>query len=197
METQEIISKLETFDGTFPKEALEAAIKKREGITPVLLDSLDNVIRNAERFSKYGDYILHTHSLYLLAQFREIQAYPLIYKFFSLPFSTLERLIGDAHIEQAGRMLASVCDDDLSLIKELIENPDIDEYPRTFIFDALIVLMVNGVLSREEVIEYLIELFDGKLEQKKAFIWNGLISTCLDLNAFELMDRIKIAFSNN
>jgi hypothetical protein len=104
MEIQEIISKLETFDGTFPREALKAAIEKKEEITPILLDSLDNVIQDPEGYASKNDYTLHTHALYLLAQFREKQSYPLIQKFFSIPYLTLNRLVGSAHIEQAGRL---------------------------------------------------------------------------------------------
>jgi hypothetical protein len=91
-------------------------------------------------------------------------------------------------------LLASVSNGDLSLIKELIENPY--AYARTSTIDALVVLMVNDELSREEIFEYFTELFDSKLEQNNGFIWNGLIFTCLDLNAFEFLDRIKTAFSN-
>jgi hypothetical protein len=194
MEIQEIIAKLETFNGTFPKEALEAAIAKKEEIIPELLEVLNKVIQDAEGYALKSDYILHTHALYLLAQFREKQAYPVIYKFFSIP--TIELLIGESHIEQAGRILASVSNGDLSLIKELIENPDVYEYARSSSIDALIVLMVNGELSRELVIEYFAELFDSKLERKQDYIWNGLIATCLDLNMTELLDKIKEAFSS-
>ena len=196
MEIKEIISKLEYYDGTFPREALEAAIEKQDEIIPELLDALNKVIQDAEGYASKSDYTLHTHALYLLAQFREKQAYPVIHKFFSLPWQTLNMLVHSAHIEQAGKLLASVCGGDLSLIKELIENSYANAYARTSVIDAFKVLMVNGELSREEIIEYFTELFDYKLEQNEAFIWNGLIMTCLDLNAFEFLDRIKIAFSN-
>ena len=196
MEIQEILKQLEIYDGTFPKEALEAAIEKKEKITPILLDSLNKITQEAERYSLYREYILHAHALYLLAQFREKQAYPLMHKFFSISHPIIEMLIGESHIEQAGRLLASVSDGDMSLIKDLIENPDVYEYVRSSCIDALIVLMVNGDLSRELVIEYFSELFDNKLERKQGYIWNGLIATCLDLNIYELLDKIKEAFSS-
>ena len=196
MEISEIMCHLEVFDGTLPREALEAAIERKEEITPLLLHTLNNVIQNPENFAKHGNYILHAHAIYLLAQFREKRAYPLIHKFFAIPHPTIELLIGESHIEQAGRILASVSNGDLSLIKELIENPDVYEYVRGSSLDALIVLMANGELSRELVVEYFSELFDCKLERKEAFIWNGLIAICLDLKLVELHSRIKTSFSN-
>jgi hypothetical protein len=196
MEIQEIISKLEYNDGSFPKEALEAAIEKKEEIIPELLEAFNKVIQDAEGHALKSDYTLHAHALYLLAQFREKKAYPFIHGFFSIPYPTINKLIGTAHIVKAGRILASVSNGDLSLIKELIENPYADAYIRTTTIDAFKVLMANDELSREEVFEYFAELFDTKLEQINGFIWNGLIFACLDLNAFEFLDRIKTAFSN-
>ena len=93
-----------------------------------------------------------------------------------------------------GRILASVCHGDLSLIKQLIEDDDIDEFVRSACFHSLITLYVEGELERKTILEYLKSLFHGKLSRKNHYIWASLVVTCNDIYATSLMDEIRIAF---
>ena len=85
MEVKEILSELENNTGKFPREALERAIESKEAITPFLLDVLSECKDNLEDLFNKPDYFLHIYALFLLAQFREPKAYPLIIDFFSVP----------------------------------------------------------------------------------------------------------------
>jgi len=79
MELQEILSELEYLDdGTFPRQALEQAIARREETTPHLLASLEQDIGAiATIIEDERIYMAHLYAMYLLAQFREPRAYPL------------------------------------------------------------------------------------------------------------------------
>jgi Protein of unknown function (DUF1186) len=79
------LSELENNTGKFPRLALERAIEERSAITPILLTALENFSNNPEELLDRNEYILHIYALYLLAQFREPLAYPLIVKCFSAP----------------------------------------------------------------------------------------------------------------
>src|SRR5262245_42317067 len=78
MDLPTIIRDLEYFEGTFPRRALEAAIVAKEEITPLLLPLLTHPPATIHAWSAQKDYMAHIYALFLLAQFRESRAYPLI-----------------------------------------------------------------------------------------------------------------------
>jgi len=82
------------------------------------------------------DYMGFTYALYLLAQFKEKQAYPIIVKYVSQLTNGLDGT-GDMVTEDLGSLLASVCNGDLSLIKQLIENPERNGYVRSAALESL------------------------------------------------------------
>ena len=82
MELKEILGQLSVFgnDQPVPREALAEAVRHREEITPVLLDSLDTLY---EKVQSEGDavydnpaYDLSSYALFLLAEMREQKAFP-------------------------------------------------------------------------------------------------------------------------
>ena len=95
MELTQIISELENYHGTFPRLALEQAIEKQAEITPLLLANLEKWQDNLEELLELPDYFLHIYFFFLLAQFKETKAYPLIIEFFSAP--------GDITLDVTGR----------------------------------------------------------------------------------------------
>src|SRR4030095_5031089 len=84
MDVQEILPQLATNTGTFPREAVAQAIAQRETITPELLRVLVEAQHNIDHLIE-SEYMTHIYAMYLLAQFREPRAYPLIVEFFSIP----------------------------------------------------------------------------------------------------------------
>src|SRR5262249_30815145 len=80
MDVQEILQQFATNTGTFPREAVAQAIAQREAITPELLRVLAEAQHNIEHLIE-SDSMAHIYAMYLLAQFREPRAYPLIVEF--------------------------------------------------------------------------------------------------------------------
>ena len=85
VEMQNILKALELYDGTFPRKTLEDAVRHREQIIPELLTIIEQTKENAEKSEVQQDYMAHLYALFLLAQFREKRAYPLIVDFFLMP----------------------------------------------------------------------------------------------------------------
>ena len=203
MELAEIIAELENYTGKFPRQALEEAISQREAITPLLLTTLEKWQDNLEELLELPDYFLHIYALFLLAQFKETQAYPLIIKFFSTPGDISLDVTGDVVTEDLGRMLASVSDGNIEPLKPLIENPQVNEYVRSAAVRALMVLVVQEVISRELVIEYFEELFQTRLEKdfgektESNYILSILVSNIARLYPLELKSYIDEAFNSN
>ena len=84
MTIEEIFAKLDTYDySNFPSEALEAAIQQQEAMIPALLSIIGRIGNNPHFLDESPDYMGFIYAIYLLAQFREKRAYPLIVQYFA------------------------------------------------------------------------------------------------------------------
>jgi hypothetical protein len=199
MEIDEILEKFKWFDGKFEQEAVEAAIARKEEVTPKLLRILEEIAdptRAAEIDAK-GEYMAHLYAMYLLAQFRETRAYPLMLRIALLPGDLLESFFGDCVTESFGQVFASVCDGNLEGIQSIIENPAVDEWVRGAALGGLVTLAVEGIKSREEVLNYFAELFHGKLADKNDIVWSELVGYSTDLYAPELLGEVEKAYQQD
>jgi hypothetical protein len=194
MELTEIIAELENFTGTFPRLALERAIAEQEAITPLLLGTVQKWKSKLEELSECPNYFLHIYAMYLLAQFRESQAYQPIVEFFSVPGEISMDVTEDLVTEDLGRILASVCDGNIEPIQQLIENRQANEYVRSSALSSLIILVVRGSLEREVVIQYFEELFSTRLEQEYSSIWTNLVMESAVLAPLQLKQQIDRVF---
>lgn len=197
MRIREILKELEFNYGTLPRKALQAAVANKEQITPELLRVIEEAKQNVQELRYQENYMAHIYAMYLLAQFREERAYPLIADFFSIPGEITLDLTGDVVTEDLNRILASVSGGDTSCMKALIENESVHEYVRDAALQAMLVLVARGEKSREEVMSYYQSLFRGGLEREPALVWSGLVSCCSDLYPEEVLQDIRQAYRDD
>lgn len=195
MDIADIIKKLEWYDGTFPRRAVEEVIARKEQITPYLLSILEEAANDITPLVKRDDYMGHIYAMYLLAQFRERDAYPLIFKFFSIPGEVSLDVTGDVVTEDLKNILASVSCGDVRLIQALAENESANEYVRAAALEALLCLVAAGEIRREEVIEYYKSLFHSSLAREPSLVLDVLISCCAELYPEEVYEEIEEAFA--
>jgi hypothetical protein len=194
MNPEQIIKELEFNTGLFPDGAVIEAVDNQEQITPLLLTTLEKLITKPDVLAD-DSYVAHLYAMYLLAQFREKRAYPLIIDFFSQPDETFRRSAGDAVTEDLHRILASVACGDSILIKELAENDRVDEYVRGSALEALLTQVVCGEANREEVMAYYANLFRKVLKREPSQVWNSLVDCCNELYPEEVLEDIKQAYA--
>jgi len=200
MTTEEILKALAHKDDKFPREALEQAVAQKDGITPHLLGILERVADDPDEVLDQENYSF-LYALYLLAQFRETRAYPLVVRIASLPPDTVRALLNDTITEGLPKILASVCGGDTSLIKQLAENTEAEKFVRGSAFRALTALVVSGDVSREEVMSYYSGLFDAMLKEEPSdevtIVLTDLAGCAADLYPEELYGKIKEAFERD
>ena len=194
METAEILHQFERFTGKFPRAAVEAAVTRQEEVTPELLRIMEETVDRAAQIDAEGGYMAHLYAMFLLAQFRETRAYPLVVRFALLPEDIQYSLCGDFITESLGQVLASVCGGDLAGIQSLIENESADQWVRGAALSGLVTLVAAGQKSRDEIISYFACLFRGKLVRQWSHVWDTLVSYSSDLYAAELLDDIELAY---
>ncbi|ANG66592.1 hypothetical protein M787_004640 [Chlamydia gallinacea 08-1274/3] len=193
MEISHILEDLAYDEGILPREAIEAAIVKHKQITPYLLHILEEASERIPELINDGSYQGHLYAMYLLAQFRESRALPLIIKLFSFTDDTPHAIAGDVLTEDLSRILASVCEDE-SLIKNLIESPGINPYVKAAGISSLVHLVGAQKISRETTIHYFGELLNYRLEKNPSFAWDSLIAAICALYPGELFYPISKAF---
>src|SRR6266571_9480024 len=197
METAEILHQFERYTGQFARAAVEAAVARREEITPELLRILKGTVDRAAQLAAEGDYMAHLYAMFLLAQFRELRAYPLVVRFALLPGDLLDSLCGDFITQHLGQILASVCGGELDGIQSLIENEDADQWARGAALSSFVTLVAAGQKSREEIVSYFARLCRGKLVRQWSHVWDELVSCSADLCSEELIDDIEQAYKED
>ena len=194
METAEILHQFERATGKFARAAVQGAVAHREDITPELLRILEDTVDRAAELGTDGDYMAHLYAMFLLGQFRETRAYPLVVRFASLPSDLLDSLCSDFLTMDLGRVLASVCGGELEGIQSVIENEEADEWARGAALSSLATLVAAGQKGRDEIVSYFERLFRGRLAREWSHVWDALVSYTSDLYPAELLDDIERAY---
>jgi len=189
-----LLKEIETNQGQFPKEILQSIIDRRDEFIPELLNILEDTCQNAEAIAEQHDYFAHIYALYLLAQFREKSAYPLVCRLVSEPH--VDDLLDDVITEGLAEILASLCAGEIELIKELIENKQNDEFVRASALKSLVILVARGIKTRDEIMAYFESLFRGKLEREQTFVWDCLAQYSFQLYPEEVIKDIELAFED-
>jgi hypothetical protein len=194
MELKQILSYLERNEGYFPRAAVQEAVDHRDEIIPVLLEVLEDVARDPKAYLDPGRFI-HIYAMYLLAQFRETRAYPLLVKIYSTPGDLPMDLAADVVTEDLGRILASVSDGEVGGMTALVENEEANEYVRGAAMDGLLTLVACGKRSRDEVMAYFRSLFQ-KFDRRISHAWSSLVCSCADLCPEEVIGEIRQAYED-
>lgn len=192
----EFSNRIKYYQEKFPEEELQEIIDNKEEMISILLDIMKDVRDNHEKYLG-SKWFIHLYATYLLAQFRVKDFYEIIMDIARLPDQTPFDLYGDTITEALGRIIASVYNGDLNLIYELIEDTDLDEYVRGQGIGALEILVFEGILEREKVVDYLKKRLVEKIKEKDYEIITDIVNGLTNLYPKEAMDEIKLAYEKN
>ena len=108
MSPDQVLIELRKDRTTHPLEALESADAHRDVLAPPLLQLLERCVTDPDSVSE-AEAQLFCYALYLMAKWRETQAYQLVIRWLSLPTPPPQRLSGDVSTQDgAGFSLPSV-----------------------------------------------------------------------------------------
>ena len=192
---EQILAELSVVRDTQPLEALQSADAHREVLVAPLLQAMERGIAKPTDLPE-GEAMLFSYATYLLAKWRETQAYPLFIRWLSLPGEQAHDLGGDTVTQDGKRFLASVCDGNLEPIKQLVLNRAADEYCRATAVEALALLAIWGEVPRQPIEEYFVRLAYEGLERECNHVWTCLCSACLDLEALGVFPELRRAYDD-
>lgn len=191
----EILTTLSRDSSCQPAEALASAESHREALIEPLLSALDRSIANPANAS-IREANLFSYALYLLAKWREPRAYPYVIRWLSLPEEKPFEIGGDIVTQDGARILAAVCNGDLTPIKRLILNRDADQYGRGAGVSALALLAAWAEIPREPVVEYFLWLAQEGLEREPNQVWDSLVAESADMEALVVFPALRRAYSD-
>lgn len=175
---------------TFPRNELKQIMEKKDEAIPLLLQVMEEVRTNPEVFLEEPSRMDHIYAAHLLAQFRVKAFFPIFVDILHLPGDTPSDLFGDTLTEGANRILASTYDGNIDLLKNLIENNELNQFVHNAALNSLVILALYDEMEREEVIAYFKELLNGNNLQSPSLVTN-VIGACDSLYPEEVYDDIK------
>ncbi|MBN1904956.1 MAG: DUF1186 domain-containing protein [Deltaproteobacteria bacterium] len=198
MEVNTIVENLEsTVDMKYKRAEIDEAISRREEIVPLLIDILKKVLEKPEDVIDEYNYMGHSYALLLLGHFKEKSAHELILKLFSLPDEKSSDLFGDMVTETLPNLLLNTCGGCFDGIKELALNTNAYEYCRGSALKAMNFGVVEGFISREEVLSFFKTILENRKSEPSSFLFDELASCICDLYPEELMDIITECYEDD
>lgn len=186
----------EHFNSNYPTEAVKFALENRNEAIPELLEILDYTLNNAASLSLDAKYLIHIPAIYILAYFNETRAYENILKLASLPDKQLYYLYSDIVEDDFKNIIASVCDGNITPIKQIIEDTTLDEFTRAEALQSLLILLNHDVVSRDQLVLYFKKLLNGKLEADRSYVWSTLPQCCALIHPTDLLEDIEKAVAD-
>jgi hypothetical protein len=197
-------AQLEKFSKPFPKDAIAFANAHREELAPHLIEVLTQVAADPSSVDD-PDYMLHEYALHLLGAWADQRAYAPMVALGHHDEDTLEGLMGDTITESYSRCLATVCDGNLAPLKALFEDTKASHWARLAALNAMVVRVIEGVDSREALVQYLTERGDLEAQRLRQpgqviddlEVIDAIVSAACDLVAVELNERIQSWFDDS
>jgi hypothetical protein len=128
--------------------------------------------------------------MFLLAQFREKQAYPKLMRLLKIDRHTLDWLLEDILTEDLYTIICSVFDGDLDSLKRVIEDPKANFYARSAAIKAYTVLFLNGSI-KDDVTAYCRELINTIMPNNSGYLFASIAIAVKKMNLRELLPDMK------
>ncbi|MBD2862447.1 DUF1186 domain-containing protein [Paenibacillus oceani] len=190
---EHLIQNIRYNEGAFPREELQQIIERKEEAIPHLLQIMNDLNEDYEKVIERPERIDFIYAFYLLAQFREQALFPILIEILSKPAGICEEIFDDSITEGVGQALASTYNGEIELLQRLIENTEANEYARGQALVALVILVLDGQLSREFVMDYFKQLINDKQKRSEDsyYLNTEIVCCCNDLYPEEVAADIQ------
>jgi uncharacterized protein YecA (UPF0149 family) len=176
-----------------PIEAIRAASADRTRAAPIFVHAIEQFV------SRDGDGAAHDALFFifhLLGDWREKSAYrPLARLLRCSREDALDKIFGWSITETTHRVMAAVFDGDPAPLYDVILDPNVDQFVRSRMLEAIAMATLHGEMPRAEAARFLRACFDEIDPQDESFVWNGWQSAIALLGLIELKPLVEEAFA--
>jgi hypothetical protein len=188
----EIIASLTAeYDGTLPEQALRAAQRRREEITPRLIELIRQATAAARAGEPPDDNGL-LFAIYLLTEFRASEALPAILEAVSLPDGAPHEMFGDCVTEDLARVFAVLAEPEV--VDGVIADGWIDESVRWEAVRCYLFWVRDGAMTRAEAVRRLRGHLRTAIEQQDEEIAGPLACELMNYASPESLQEIREAY---
>ena len=189
---EELVKKLYDNPNKFNYEVVKEIRKNKGKINNYLLEELDkNIINyNDKKFSIFVDY-----ALFILAEFKEKKAFPLILKLLSIANIEGYEVLGEGTMEKLPSIIVSVFDGNFKALNTIIENKNIDYNIRNALLETYIYFYNNKLINKEELIKYLRKIIS--LYEYNDAIYDAVLTIVINARLIEMISDVREMFKNN
>jgi Protein of unknown function (DUF1186)/SEC-C motif len=186
---EQIFDQLGQHDKGLPVDAIRAATANRAAMVPLILRALDQPAAASQSMQDALFIAFH-----LLGEWREKSAYRPRVAFLRRPDDEIWPILAGAKTESSHRVMAGVFDGDPAPLYEMILDPEVDEFVRSRMCEALAMVTLRGELPREETARFLQSSYESLQPQDECFVWDGWQAAIALLGLSELKPLVKQAF---
>jgi len=192
MTPDQILATLATCDG-LPREAMKAAREHRDEMLPQFLAHIERLATATVDTVTDVDKDACLFVFHLLGEWRDPRAYRPLTRLLRVDPKLLDLVLGDGLTQCASRVIAGVFNGDLQPIFDVIEDPDADEFARSQMIDALVIIAHNDPSTRSAIVVYLAAFFDLDVP-KPDVLWGSWAFAIADLGLAHLEPQVRHAF---
>jgi hypothetical protein len=191
LDLPDYLKPLEFLTQPYPKDAVDAVLARGEEAIPPLLQVLERLPVLCARDEWGSELMIHEYALYLLSEFGERRAFPLILEIARLP--VLDDLLGDGITEALPKALAATFFGELNAFYPLIEDQQADEFARGSALSAIGILFKQERITRSAFECCLMELY-ALIELEPVHVWDTWVSLVADFRCTFLLDKVRTLY---
>jgi hypothetical protein len=174
-----------------PVAAIRAARAQRAAIVPAFMQAIERCIEEEAKRPERDALFFIFH---LLGEWREKSAYRLLATLLRRPPDEIDEILGDATAATSHRVMAAVFDGDPQPLYDMILDPAADEYVRSRMCEALVIVTLRNELPRAEAARFLQACYSDIRPQSDCYVWVGWASAIAALGLVELTTIVERAF---
>ena len=180
-------------DDIFPKAAMAAAGSEREAMVPIFIDLVESLRRQPISAMKDADLVALIPVFHLLGEWQEPRAYRPLLSMLRRPTRVVDYLLGDAITETSFRVVTGTFDGDLKPLFNAIEDRKADEFARSSMMSAL-VLIVQLHPEHRAVIEDYFRTFRSRCPKAASGVLTGWMDAIADLGLDDMTEEVRAVF---
>lgn len=191
-----ILSALASMPEEYPDEAIKAASKQREELSPRLIRMLEAALEVPDMNAAPPPFPL-IYAMMLLGHFHETRAHAAIVGLASLPIPRVESLLGDVMLGPLPMVLFSTCGGSFEEIQRLGCQPGAAWECRWAAARSLTFGVAAGQFPRDQALSFLLGQLEEAARPETPNFYGAQITNCLrDLCPREAMAAISKAYAN-
>ena len=163
---------------------------------PRLIDAIENAV-NLHEEGRCPEGESHFFALFLLTEFRAMEAWPSIRRVLLLPDEGSYLLFGETGFECLGRILALYSARDIENLDELLSHSELDPFVQIAVTESYFYLVRDGYMSRDEAVGRLQRMFRAAITDADGQTATERVIELAKYAPHEALEEIRSAYRDD